>query len=212
LTPLGLPGVDLLRDEREAFVAMVDELTDAEFETGATLCTEWAPRDVLAHLMGVDTSLLRYARAVGNIGKANRQIVERARAQPRVRLMTRARHWAKGSPPPTTQVAAAFLVGDVVMHHQDVVRGLGRTRELSDEARSAIFLEGLVLGPGRWIRHRVEPVDGGFAFGFGPNVSGTCEAVALWLAGRDGIEPELRFEGFLNVSEPEPEPEPVSTS
>jgi uncharacterized protein (TIGR03083 family) len=197
---LELPGVGELRDERTAFVATMDDLTDAEFDDGATLCTEWAPRDVLAHLMGIDTASHRYLLAGGNVGRANRRMVEQARTQPRGRIMNRARHWAQRPPPPTTQLMAAFLVGDVVMHHQDVLRGLGRSRELSARAREAIYREGLTLGPARWIKHRVEPVDGGFPFGFGRRVTGTCEALALWLAGRDGVEPELRFEGFLTVS------------
>ena len=196
---MGLPGVGALQEERVAFVATIDDLTDDEFEAGATLCSEWAPRDVLAHLMGIDTALHRYVLAAGNVRKANRHMVERARQQPRSRLMNRARHWVSRPPPPTTQVMAAFLVGDVVMHHQDVLRGLGRTRELTDAACTAIYREGLTLGPARWIRHRAVPIDGGFAFGFGQPVSGTREALALWLAGRDGIDRELDFEGFLNV-------------
>ena len=196
---MALPGVDVLRAEREAFVATLDELTDDEFERGATLCTQWAPRDVLAHLMGIDLALTSYVFALGNTAKANGRIVDRARAQPRRRLMHRARHWAHRAPPPTTQFMALFLVGDVVMHHQDVLRPLGRRRSLSREARDAIFREGLTLGPTRWIHHRVEPVDGGFGFGFGPRVSGSCEALALWLAGREGVDRELHFEGFLNV-------------
>jgi len=47
-----LLGVDELCRERRAFMATIESLSDEDFENGRTLCAEWAPRDVLGHLLG----------------------------------------------------------------------------------------------------------------------------------------------------------------
>lgn len=191
-----IPGDDDLRAERFAILATLDELTDEEFDHGTTLCEGWSPRDVLAHLMGVDSSLHEYVKAKGNINAANEAIVERARSQPRDRIMHRARHWAE-KPAPLTRVAALFYLGDTAVHHQDILRGLGRSREVPPACRAAILREGVVLGGRKLLDHRVEPTDGGRAMGrakgSGTTVRGTSEVLGLWLTGRVGLEDELEF-------------------
>ena len=95
------------------------------------------------------------------------------------------------------RAGAHFLIGDVSMHHQDVLRGLGRTRELPTLAAGALFREGVVLSTGtkrNLLRHKVIPsTPGGFTIGRGRTVRGTTEALGLWLAGRRGIDAELTF-------------------
>lgn len=189
---MAFPGEVELREERRAVVATLDSLTDAEFESGPTLCSEWAPRDILAHLMGVDTGLVEYVKALGRIGQANQAIVDKARSMSRDRLMNRARHWAD-KPAPLTRVTALFFLGDTAVHHQDILRGLDRTRDVPDACRSAILREGVVLGGRKLLSFRVEPTDGGRAMGRGTVVRGTSEALGLWLTGRAGLEPELEF-------------------
>jgi uncharacterized protein (TIGR03083 family) len=189
---MGLPGVDDLLVERELLIETFESLTDAEFESGPTLCLEWAPRDVLAHVIGLDSSVHRYVLAGFQVDKANAAIVAAGRRQTRPRLMARARHWA-ARPAPLSRAAAAFLLGDLAVHHQDVVRGLGRTRELPEASAAAILREGVVLGGKRLLTHRVEPTDGGRPLGRGTRVRGTREALGLWLAGRAGIDHELQF-------------------
>lgn len=187
-----LPGAQVLRQERAAVIETFEDLTDEEFEQGSTLCEEWAPRDVLAHLMGIDSALVEYVKAKGNIGAANAAIVAKARPMSRDRLMNRARHWAD-KPAPLTLLSANFLLGDLFMHHQDVLRGLGRTREVPEAGRAAMMREGMVLGAKKLVSFRVEPTDGGFSLGRGTTVRGPREALALWLAGRAGLEDELEF-------------------
>jgi uncharacterized protein (TIGR03083 family) len=186
------PGEQDLLDERAAVVATVEALTDEEFERGTTLCEAWSPRDVMAHLIGVDRGLPDYARTFGNIRKANAAIVEQWRNLPRAEVMDQSRTWA-ASPPVTTRGAALFLLGDTAVHHQDILRGLGRTRDVPGPARAAILREGVVLGPHRLLRYRVVPDDGGRAMGRGQVVRGSSEALGLWLTGRKGLESELTF-------------------
>lgn len=187
-----LPGERELREERAAVLATIRSLTDDELDHGTTLCEAWSPRDVLAHLIGIDESLPEYARAYGNVRAANERVVQRWRDVPRPELEARAERWA-ASPALATRGAALFLLGDLVMHHQDVLRGLGRSRPLPLYARAALLREGAVLGAHRLLTNRVVPTDGGRPLGRGRVVRGSSEALGLWLAGRKGLERELTF-------------------
>jgi uncharacterized protein (TIGR03083 family) len=188
-----IPGDVELRAERQAVLATIESLTADELESGPTLCSEWAPRDVLAHLMGIDTGLIEYLKAPGRIGQANAAIVAKARTMSQERLLNRARHWAD-KPAPLTRAGAIFFLGDTAVHHQDILRGLGRTRDIPDASRAAILREGVVLGGKKLLTFRVVPTDGGRTMGRGTVVRGTSEALGLWLTGRAGLEPELEFQ------------------
>ena len=189
-------GVDVLIAERTRFMATIEALTDEEFESGRTLCSAWAPRDVLAHLIGTDTPST-YVRLGGRVNPANARMVELARPRSRDQLTDTGRRWAS-DPSSSSRALARFLIGDVSVHHQDVLRGLGRTRELPPEIAGAIFREGVILSTGtkrNLLRHRVEPTTrGGRALGRGRRVRGSSEAIGLWLAGRKGLEGELDFD------------------
>ncbi len=189
-------GVEDLVAERISLLDMIASLTNEEFESGRTLCAGWAPRDVLAHVIGADDTGL-YLRYAGRVKAANNTAVERSRSLPRDDLFARAQAWTS-NPAPASKLIARYLIGDVAMHHQDVLRGLGRTREIPLVAAKAIFREGVVLSTGtkrNLLRHRVVPTTpGGVALGRGRTVRGTTEALGLWLAGRKGIEAELSFD------------------
>lgn len=193
-----LPGEQAMRAERAALLATLESLTDEEFESGTTLCTEWAPRDIAAHLLGIDYSLLEYPKARGNINKANAEIIRKGRAMPRERLLHRMRHWAE-KPAPLARATAFYFLGDLAIHHQDILRGLGSTRDVPDASADAIVREGVMLsmvaGPRRLLSFRIVPTDGGRPLGRGPSVRGTREALGMWLAGRDVVQSELDFEG-----------------
>ncbi|HEY7483176.1 MAG TPA: maleylpyruvate isomerase family mycothiol-dependent enzyme [Streptosporangiaceae bacterium] len=180
--------------ERARLLETLHSLTDDEFNGGPTLCAEWAPRDVLGHLIGVD-DLTTYARRFG-VGAANAAQVARARELSREDLMKRAEQWA-ARPSATSRFAAAFLLGDLSIHHQDILRGLGRTREVPPPVAAAILREGaFVLSPvynRRILRYKVIPTDDGRALGRGREVRGTREQLGMWLAGRDTLSDELTF-------------------
>src|SRR3954452_14291209 len=92
--PSRFPGEAALLDERAALVTTVRELSPEQFENAPTLCAGWAPRDVLAHLIGIDESPLVYLRFAGRVNAANARIVAAARSQSREQLLERAEHWA----------------------------------------------------------------------------------------------------------------------
>lgn len=187
-----LPGEHALREERRAILETMRSLDTKTFETAPTLCDGWAPRDILAHVMGVDRALPEYVRAGGWVSTGNELVVRKARAKSSDELLSDAERWVD-RPAPWTRMSAAWLLGDNAMHHQDVLRPLGRTRDIPEASRNALLREGAFLGARRLLHYRVAPTDGGRALGRGTVVRGTTEALALWLAGRQGIEAELTF-------------------
>lgn len=179
-------------DERVAVVRTMEALEPDAFEHGDTLCEGWAPRDVLGHLLGLDSQMPEYLKHFGNISKANQAIVDHLRSLSRDELLERAHDWST-SPAPLIRPAAWYLLGDLAMHHQDVLRGQGRNRVINSAVRDALLREASVLGLGRLTRYRIEPNDGGRARGRGRRVEGTSEALSMWLAGRKGLADELDF-------------------
>ena len=190
-------GVDKLLAERQRFMATIESLSDDEFDHGRTLCAEWAPRDVLAHLVGT-ASLVPYVAAGLRVNAVNKTIVDEARSLSRPEITARGNQWAE-HPSPSDRLGARFLIGDVAVHHQDVLRGLGRNREIPVDVGAAIFREGVILSTGtrrNLMRYRMEPTTvGGRSIGRGIRVRGTAEALGLWLAGRKGLAAELEFVG-----------------
>lgn len=188
------PAEKDFRAERRAVLATMEALTPEEFESGPTLCEGWAPRDVLGHLIGIDEAPSEYVKAGGNVHKANARLVERFRALSRDDLLARAHDWAHR--PATLSLVASFgLLGDLGVHHQDVIRGLGRRRDVPPPIAKAILREGMILGAPKLRRYRVEATDTGRKIGRGRVVRGTAEQLGMWLAGRRSVEPELVFEG-----------------
>jgi hypothetical protein len=88
------------------------------------------------------------------------------------------------------------VLGDLAIHHQDILRGLGLTRQVPHTVANTILLESLQLSlwlNRRVLRHRIVPTDGGRPCGRGPEVRGTREALGMWLSGRDSLAGELTF-------------------
>jgi uncharacterized protein (TIGR03083 family) len=187
-----VPGESDYLAERAAFLATIEMLPPDEFEHGKTLCEGWAPRDVLAHVMSIDTSALEYAKALGRISVGNQRIVDGLRGLSRADLLTRARQWAP-APSAFARLGSLAFVNDLAVHHQDVLRGLGRTRVVPDYAKRAILREGTMLGARMLLTHRAVPTDVGRPRGRGREVRGPAEPLGMWLAGRDGVSPELTF-------------------
>lgn len=179
--------LEAVRTARRAVVDTVDSLTDAEFEDGTTLCAGWSPRDVLAHLIGT-AETGRYLRTPWRLHKINAEMVAAGRRKSRAALIAAGREWAE-VPKRADRALAGVLLGDVAMHHQDVLRGLGRSRTLPPVEEAAVYAEGAAVALQKLeptlLRYRVEPTnDVGRPRGRGKRVRGTAEALGLWLAGR----------------------------
>ena len=146
--------------------------------------------------MGVDTALPEYFRSGGWINTGNELIVRKARSRSADELLAAADVWAS-NPAPWTRAGAPWLLGDNAIHHQDVLRAVGSTRDIPEASKAAILREGIILGGRRLLGHRMEPTDGGRPLGRGSTVRGTREALGMWLAGRPGIDAELQFDRAL---------------
>ncbi|MEV8436136.1 maleylpyruvate isomerase family mycothiol-dependent enzyme [Actinosynnema sp. NPDC051121] len=195
-----LPLEQELRAERRRLTATLDQLPDDAFESGRTLCAEWSPRDVLGHLLAVDGFATSYLPYGPFVHVANRRQVERARRLPRSRLMERARVWAD-QPSLTSRIGAAVTLGDLAIHHQDIVRGQGLRRDLPASVGTFILWDGALLSLWtnlRVLRYRVVPTDGypeiGVRSPCAREVRGTREALGMWLAGRDSVTDDLVFD------------------
>lgn len=92
-------GQAAARAARTAFLDTVAGLTDAEFDDGPTLCAGWAPRDVLAHLIGT-ADVGRYLRTPWRVHRINEQAAVAGRRQRRDTLIAMGRRWAQ-MPKPT---------------------------------------------------------------------------------------------------------------
>jgi uncharacterized protein (TIGR03083 family) len=176
-------------------MATIGSLADEEFDSGHTLCYEWSPRDVLAHLIGT-SDIGRYIRHGLHVHRVNALAVADGRKLSRAELTARGHVWA-AHPTLAHRLAARALIGDVAIHHQDVLRGLGRKRDVPADVVAAIFREGVMLSAAserNLLKYRVEPTTaGGRPLGRGRLVRGSAESLGLWLAGRTGLEDELDF-------------------
>lgn len=188
-----LPGEKTLAAERAAVVATMAALDPADFDHGPTLCAGWAPRDVLAHLVSLDAFLAVYLRHGLRVGAANAAAVEVARQAGAAELLERARRWA-ARPSSSARALAWLLIGDLVVHHEDVLRPRGIRRAAAPAVARAALREGVLLGARRLAGHRVVPTDGlAPALGVGRPVRGSTLDLGLWLAGRDALAAELVF-------------------
>jgi uncharacterized protein (TIGR03083 family) len=179
--------------ERAALVATMESLTAEDFDSGQTLCAEWAPRDVLGHLLGIDASFGTYLRHPWSVAAANAVIVAEMRRKGRDELLELARRWA-ARPATGAAVAAPLLLGDLAIHHEDVLRPRARHRDVPTPLARAVVREGLLLGGVRRLAgHRLEPTDGQLRpFGIGRPVRGSTTTLGLWLSGR-AVTAELEF-------------------
>src|SRR5699024_9586578 len=109
--------------------------------------------------------------------QVNAEAVAAGRQQSREALIAAGRQWAE-IPKRTDRALAKFLLGDVAMHHQDVLRGLGRTRQLCPVEEAAVVCECVSLTFQKMqptlFKYRGEPTNGiGRPRGRGTRVRGT---------------------------------------
>jgi uncharacterized protein (TIGR03083 family) len=181
----------LVHAERAALAEDLAALDDAQW-AHPSLCERWVIEDVVAHLTATasigparwfasvlgarfDFDLHNARRLADYRGATPAETLERFR-----RIVTS----TTSAPGPT-----AALLGEVVVHGQDIRRPLGLVRSppmgaVTEVARfyarrnfavaSRTAIEGL----------RVEATDGPFATGTGPLVSGTTLALTMAMAGR----------------------------
>ena len=104
----------------------------------------------------------------------------------------------------TAGLGGAIALTDGLIHHQDIRRPLGLPRAVPAERvrpalRTALFAPTL-LGVVRVRDVRLVATDLDWAFGRGPEVRGTAEALLMAVAGRRGIAAELSGPGRERIA------------
>jgi uncharacterized protein (TIGR03083 family) len=201
--------------ERLYAIATANRLLAAEMFAGLTpqqwatpsLCRGWTVREVAAHLLPPANRLWLLPLAVQVIrhrGDLERMVDENTRRAAELpvdeivrRLRDRAGVRLK---PPVTGVAGPMA--DTAIHLRDAARPLGLAVNPEPPTWEPVldFLVSTPAGKGfvppdrlRGLRFVVD--DGTWSWGDGATVSGTSEAVAMAIAGRAAVLPELAGDG-----------------
>jgi uncharacterized protein (TIGR03083 family) len=200
MPPIGIPISarnevrQMLADERRDIVTMLRTLSDTEW-TAPSLCAGWQVRDVVAHLgldavrpLSIAIGIMRYRFSMVRF---NDEVVGQAQNLASSELVDRLESTIGCG------IGAALLprvvLTDAVVHHQDILRPLGRHRRIpTDRLLSTLIYPDPSTFPSRLVRglHFVA-TDVDWSSGEGPEVYGAGEALALAIAGRSTVLDEL---------------------
>lgn len=184
-------AMQLARTEREEFATLLESLTPQQWDS-PTLCDKWRIRDVVAHVIGYDPLtrpelLRRMAKGLVTHGGANAVgVAEYARKSPE-ELTALMREYAVPHGL-TSGFGGKIALTDGMIHQQDIRRPLGIPRSIPAESlRTALDFTTWaprLLGAVRARRVRLVATDVDWAYGKGPEVRGSGEALLLAMAGR----------------------------
>lgn len=197
----------LARAEREDLLDLLSTLTPEQWRA-PSLCAGWSVHDVVAHVLsyeelGPRQLAARFARGSFRFGRVNAVgLREYAGRSPAELTDLLRRHLTPTGL--TAGLGGAIALTDGLIHHQDIRRPLGLPRAVPAERvrpalRTALFAPTL-LGVGRVRDVRLVATDLDWAFGRGPEVRGTAEALLMAVAGRRGIAAELSGPGRERIA------------
>jgi len=188
----------LLAHEQRDLVGLLRTLSDEEWRA-PSLCEGWQVRDVVAHLLYDTIPLRQYlaimARNRFSVDRINNLLVGNERDTPTAQLVDRLeRSIGHGT---LARVSPATSLADVLVHHQDIRRPLGRARSIPQERLLSVLDHPDPFAfPWRHTRGlRFVATDVDWHKGSGPEVRGTGEAIALATVGRPVVLDELTGDG-----------------
>jgi len=181
----------LARAEREQFATLLANLTPQQWES-PTLCERWRVRDVAAHVVGYDPLsrgqlIRRMAKGLVTRGGANTVLVAEYANASTEELTALMRRYAvpQGL---TAGFGGKIALTDGMIHQQDIRRPLGIPRTIAAEplriALDFTTWSPRLLGAVRARGVRLVATDLDWAYGKGPDVRGSGEAVLMAMAGR----------------------------
>ncbi|WP_183095308.1 maleylpyruvate isomerase family mycothiol-dependent enzyme [Nocardioides stalactiti] len=192
--------------ERAALAATLAELTDEEWQE-ESLCTGWTVHDVAAHV--ISNPQIGWgdlvSMAMRNLGRSYntmifRDVKRRGAQETRESILADYAAYAD-STRRVPVVATLDPLIDVLLHHQDIVRPVGRSRTMPPEAallaadrlRQVSFL----LGTRRLVRSvRMVADDIDWTRGEGPTVSGPIQELLMLCSGREPDRTLLSGDGL----------------
>ncbi|MFG3301777.1 maleylpyruvate isomerase family mycothiol-dependent enzyme [Micromonospora chersina] len=195
----------MIAAERRRTADLVDSLSVEQLET-PSLCGSWTVREVAAHLVSPFAAPRRsllplMLRSGFNLHQLNARLAQVVAREPADRIAGLLRDKAESRFRPPI-VGYLGQLTDLQIHGQDIRRPLGLPHELHpDRLRVSLhFLvsrraRGFFVRKGRLDGLRFEAPDVDWAWGSGPVVRGTAEAVMLAMAGRPAVLGELDGDG-----------------
>ena len=192
----------LIHAEREALAADLATLTGEQWAT-RSLCTDWTVRDVLGHMTA--TAKMTPPKFFASFAAAGfkfnnmtaKGVAAEATAPPEAGLANFRDHLKDTTHPPGP---VESMLGEAVIHSEDIRRPLGLTREYPPEAlvRVAQFFQGsnmIVGAKGRIADLTLRATDTDWSTGTGPEVTGPQLSLVLAMTGRSAALADLSGDG-----------------
>ncbi|HEY1650877.1 MAG TPA: maleylpyruvate isomerase family mycothiol-dependent enzyme [Acidimicrobiales bacterium] len=200
-----MAGIDIwpvVHDERAALAADLAHLGEAQWATPSQ-CDGWTVRDVLAHMTATAsmTPAAFFPKLIGSgfsFEKVQAKGIEAQRGASGEDALSRfgAVVGSQKKPPGPKDT----VLGETIIHSEDIRRSLGLPRQYPDEAlvQVADFYKGsnLIIGTKRRIDGvALRATDTEWSHGSGPEVTGPMLPLLLAMAGRKGALDELSGDG-----------------
>jgi len=198
----------MARDERVEFASFLEGLTPQQWDS-PTLCDKWRVREVAVHTVSYDELatrglVRRFLKGRLNTDRINAiGVADYAdRTTDQIVAMIRANTEPTGL---TGGFGGKIALTDGMIHQQDIRRSIGlprtidpeRLRTALDFARFAPTLRGAWLARGV----RLVATDLDWAFGKGPEVRGSGEALLMAMAGRRAALDDLDGPGKAKLAQ-----------
>ena len=188
----------MARAEREQFAALLEGLTPEQWDS-PTLCDGWRVRDVVGHVIGYDPLsraqiARRMAKGLFTRGGANTLSVAEYGCKSPEELTALMRRYAvpQGL---TAGFGGKIALTDGMIHQQDIRRPLGIPRSIPVESLQTALeftkWAPRLLGALQVRGVRLVATDLDWAYGNGPEVRGSGEALLMAMAGRPAFLDDL---------------------
>jgi uncharacterized protein (TIGR03083 family) len=206
-----MAGFDIwpvVHDERAALAADLAPVAEEQWATPSQ-CEGWTVRDVLAHMTATAnmTPASFFPKMIGSgfsFDKVQAKGIAAERGASGADTLSRfqAVVGSEKKPPGPKDT----VLGETIIHSEDIRRSLGLRRQYSDDAlvEVADFYKGsnLIIGTKRRIDGlSLRATDTSWSHGSGPEVSGPMLPLLLAMAGRKGALDELSGEGVATLRE-----------
>jgi uncharacterized protein (TIGR03083 family) len=197
----------VIHAERQALVQDVEPLSEQQWST-QSLCADWTVRDVLAHMTATAkmTPPKFFGKFIGSGFRFNSlqaKDVAAERGSSATDTVARFKQQLSATTHPPGPVDA--MVGEVVVHGEDIRRPLGIRHKYSDEAltTSADFYRksNLLIGAktrAEGLTLRASDVD--WSAGSGPEVTGPLASIILAITGRRAGLADLSGDGLATLT------------
>ncbi|MBM7518799.1 maleylpyruvate isomerase family mycothiol-dependent enzyme [Nocardioides nitrophenolicus] len=183
-----------IHTERAALAATLAELDPADWAHD-TLCPGWTVHDVAAHV--ISTPQIGWGAMPGmmarNLGRGYntmifREVKRLGARETRESILGDFERFATSTHHVPTTTSVEPLI-DALLHHQDIVRPLGRRRAMAPEAAAVaadrVRRLAFLMGTGRLVRSvRLVATDVAWDRGTGPTITGPVQELLMLASGR----------------------------